>query len=91
MTAGIKCDFGYNRKIMNAVKINSVVVKDGELQLTNLPVRKGDQVEATLVIRSQVTEEERERALERLIARAKASKFRSTGPYPTRDELHERS
>ena len=76
---------------MSAVKINSIVEKDGELKLTNLPCRKGDQVEATLVIRPQVTEEERESALKRLIERAKASTFRSTGPYPTRDELHERS
>ncbi len=76
---------------MSAVKINSIVEKDGELQLTNLPCRKGDHVEATLVIRPQVTEEEREAALQRLIERAKASTFRSTGPYPTRDELHERT
>jgi len=88
--AGIDLGLGII-KLMNAVKINSIVQKDGELQLTNLPVRKGDQVEATLVIQPQVTEEERQRALERLIERAKASTFRSTGPYPTRDELHERS
>jgi hypothetical protein len=76
---------------MNAVKINSIVQKDGELQLTDLPVRKGDQVEATLVIRPQVTEEEREQARQRLIELAKSSKFCSTGPYPTRDELYDRS
>ena len=76
---------------MNAVKVNSIVQKDGELQLSNLPVRKGDQVEATLIIRPQVTEEEREEARKRLIEIAKSSKFRSTGPYPTRDELHDRS
>jgi hypothetical protein len=76
---------------MNAVKVNSIVQKDGELQLTNLPVRKGDQVEATLVIRPQVSEQEREQARQRLIEIAKTSKFRSTGPYPSRDELHDRS
>ena len=76
---------------MSAVKINSIVEKDGELKLTNLPCRKGDQVEATLVIHSQVSEEERERARQRLIELAKSSKFRSTGPYPSRDELHDRS
>jgi hypothetical protein len=76
---------------MSSLKVNSVVQKDGELSLTNLPCRKGDQVEATLIIRPRVSEEEREQALQRLIERAKASTFRSTGPYPTRDELHERS
>jgi hypothetical protein len=35
-------------------------------------------------------EKERAEALERFLALARASTFRSTGPYPTRDELHER-
>lgn len=76
---------------MSAVKVNSIVQKDGELNLTNLPCRKGDHVEATLVIRPQVSEEEREAARQRLIEIAKSSTFRSTGPYPSRDELHDRS
>jgi hypothetical protein len=76
---------------MSSVKIKSVVQKDGELQLTDLPCRKGDAVEGTLVFVPQTTPEEREEARTRLIERAKASKLHSTGPYPTRDELHDRS
>ena len=80
---------------MNATKIEMTVQKDGELHLTQLPCRKGDRVEAIiLVLENNVDEEETERkraqALKRFQARADASKFRSTGPYPTRDELHER-
>ncbi len=36
------------------------------------------------------SEAEKQQALRRFLARANASQFRSTGPYPTRDELHER-
>jgi hypothetical protein len=35
-------------------------------------------------------EQQRAAALDRLLAIARASSFRSAGPYPTRDELHER-
>jgi hypothetical protein len=35
-------------------------------------------------------EQERVAAIEQFLALARASTFRSTGPYPTRDELHER-
>ena len=71
------------------------VQNDGELHLTQLPCKKGDRVEAIiLVLENYVDEEEaekkREEALKRFQARADASKFRSNGPYPTRDELHER-
>jgi hypothetical protein len=80
---------------MNATKIEMTVQNDGELHLTQLPCRKGDRVEAIiLVLENHVDEEEaekkREAARQRFLARADASKFRSTGPYPTRDELHER-
>ncbi len=80
---------------MNATKIEMTVQNDGELHLTQLPCKKGDRVEAIiLVLENGVDEAEaekkREEARQRFLARAAASKFRSTGPYPTRDELHER-
>ena len=75
---------------MNAIKIETTVQKDGELHLTSLPCRKGDKVEAIILIPQTNTLEEREKARQDFLAMAQASKFRSTGPYPTRDELHER-
>ena len=80
---------------MIATKIETTVQNDGELHLTQLPCRKGDRVEAIiLVLENGVDEDEaekkREEALKRFNALADASKFCSVGPYPTRDELHER-
>jgi hypothetical protein len=80
---------------MIATKIETTVLNDGELHLTHLPCRKGDRVEAiVLVLENGVDsadeEKKREEALKRFQARADASTFRSSGPYPSRDELHER-
>jgi hypothetical protein len=80
---------------MIATKIETTVQNDGELHLTQLPCRKGDRVEAIiLVLENSLDEAEaekkRQQAREEFLALAKASKFCSTGPYPTRDELHER-
>ncbi len=85
---------------MNAVKIEITVQTDGELHLTDLPVRKGERVEAIVLLldrgngekRPSVDPQEkaREEALRRFQARADASRFCSQGPYPSREELHER-
>jgi hypothetical protein len=75
---------------MQAVKMNAWVEKDGELHLTGLPCKKGDYMEVILLIPNRPTEEERQEALKRMQERAEQVQFRSTGPYPTRDELHER-
>jgi hypothetical protein len=77
---------------MNAVRIETTIQTDGELHLTQLPCQRGDRVEAiVLVLESSNHERAREEARQRFLALARASQFRSTGPYPTRDELHERS
>jgi hypothetical protein len=81
---------------MECVKIATTIQKDGELHLTQLPYRRGDRVEATVSIlertgANEATEKEREEALKRFQARADASLLKSIGPYPSRDELHERS
>jgi hypothetical protein len=76
---------------MNAFKVATHVEIDGELHLTKLPCRKGNRVEVIVLITDETTQAEREEALQQLLAQATASTFKSTGPYPSRDELHERS
>lgn len=48
--------------------------------------------EVVLTVESRDTEREKTRAeaVDRFLALARASTFRSTEPYPSRDELHER-
>jgi hypothetical protein len=83
---------------MKAVRVETTVAIDGELHLTGLPCRRGDRVEAVVLILEPsplpATDPERERtraaALDQFLALARSSTFRSAGPYPTRDELHER-
>jgi hypothetical protein len=81
---------------MDSIKIETTIEKDGELHLTHLPCRKGDRVEATLSILTRngeddVRDKERKEALRQFLDLANGSRFRSIGPYPSRDELHERS
>ena len=73
---------------MNAFKIQTVIETDGELHLTGLPCRKGNRVEVIVLVTDQTTEAQREEALQRLLARAQASTFKSEGPYPSRDDYH---
>ena len=83
---------------MNAIRVETTVEADGELHLTDLPCRRGDKVEAIVIILEQssplAADPEREKAraavLDQFLALARSSSFRSAGPYPTRDELHER-
>ena len=83
---------------MNAFRVETTVESDGELHLTELPCRRGDKVEAIVLILERASpsaaDGEREKAravaLEQFLTLARSSSFRSTGPYPTRDELHER-
>jgi hypothetical protein len=83
---------------MNAVRVETTVESDGELHLSELPCRRGDKVEAIIRIlepSSRPTadakrEKDRAAAVEQFLALARSSSFRSTGPYPSRDELHER-
>jgi hypothetical protein len=85
-----------NEKLLGTLELALTVIwDDGELHLTQLPCRKGDRVEAMILVLenhvdSEEEEKKREEARQRFLARAEASTFRSTGPYPTRDELHER-
>jgi hypothetical protein len=83
---------------MNAFRVETTVESDGELHLTELPCRRGDKVEAIILILQPASpsaadverEKTRAAALEQFLSLARSSSFRSAGPYPTRDELHER-
>jgi hypothetical protein len=75
---------------MRAVKVQSHIEKDGELHLKGLPCVAGNRVEVIILVTDETTQAERDEALKRFNERADQMQFRSTGPYPTRDELHER-
>jgi hypothetical protein len=75
---------------MNTIHVETVVESDGVLHITNLPCLRGDRVEAVIVLHRETAEPERDAARRRFLERAGRSQFRSSGPYPTRDELHER-
>jgi hypothetical protein len=86
---------------MNAIRVETTIQADGELHLSKLPFRKGERVEAIVLLLNGSAAEQplspqppdekaREEALRRFQARADASQFRSQGPYPSREELHER-
>jgi hypothetical protein len=75
---------------MNTVKVDAVVETDGELHLTDLPCRKWDRVNAIVQIHEARGDDvRRAAALERFIQLAQNSRFCSTAPYPSRDELHD--
>jgi hypothetical protein len=75
---------------MKTLRIETIVEKEGELHFTDLSFRKDDRVEAIITLFSKNDEKVRAEALRSFIERAEHSKFRSIGPYPSRDELHER-
>ncbi len=83
---------------MNTFRVETTIEADGELHLTALPCLRGDKVEAVVRILQSSSpldidverETARSVALDRFLALARSSLFRSVGPYPTREELHER-
>jgi hypothetical protein len=75
---------------MGCVHIRTVVAVDGELHLSNLPCHKGDEVDAVVQF-GQPGRSPGSAARRRLIEHAKASTFKSNGPYPSWEELHGRS
>ena len=76
---------------MTSIQVEATIETDGELHLTELPCRKGDRVQAIVMILGSPPEQaRRDEARERFLALARASTFRSTGAYPSREELHER-
>jgi hypothetical protein len=86
----MKPDSPTGETAMQAVKTQAWIETDGELHLKGLPCKKGTAVEVIILIPKQPTEEERQEALKGMKELADQMQFRSTGPYPSRDELHER-
>jgi hypothetical protein len=76
---------------MQAIRVETVVENDGELHLSRLPCRKGDHVEAIVLLPEGRPASDKEAARERFLEQARASQFRSAGKYPSRDELHDRA
>lgn len=80
---------------MITTTVETTVQNDGELHLTQLPCRKGDRVQAIVLIHREAidgseVDKPKEDARKRFLDKARASTFASNGPYPSRDELHER-
>jgi hypothetical protein len=75
---------------MKTVRVETTVERDGEVHFSNLPCRRGERVGAILLLGDDSSESSREAARQQFLERAKASTFCSSGPYPSRDELHER-
>jgi hypothetical protein len=75
---------------MGSIRVETTVQADGELLLSHLPFHKGDRVEAIITLNPESEEEKRAMARKAFLELAGNSKFRSVGPYPTREELHER-
>ena len=78
---------------MQATRIQTIIQVDGELHLTELPVRKGDQVEAILLCPDRSADAnaneapeatKRRNAVKEFLKLANSSTFRSTAPYPSR-------
>jgi hypothetical protein len=80
---------------MTAVRVEATIQTDGELHLTQLPYRQGEKVEAIVLGLEQpvgaLADADREAAREQFLKLTRTSSFRSTAPYPARDELHERT
>jgi hypothetical protein len=75
---------------MTSIQVEATIETDGELHLTELPCRKGDRVQAiVMILDSPLEQAKRDEARERFLALARASTFRSTAAYPSREELHE--
>jgi hypothetical protein len=76
---------------MNPIRVEATIESDGILHIANLPCHKGDRVEAIILLQQQAEASLRQAARQRFLSRARQSSFRSSGPYPHREELHERN
>ncbi|HOJ53363.1 MAG TPA: hypothetical protein PK184_01045 [Phycisphaerae bacterium] len=74
---------------MRSIRVEAVVQEDGEIRLSDLPCRKGDRVKAIVWLPECDDADARQRARERFLARARASRLYSAGAYPSRGELHD--
>jgi predicted DNA-binding antitoxin AbrB/MazE fold protein len=73
------------------VRITEAIYSNGVLKPTErLDLREDERVRITVEPIESDANSKRQRAIERFRAGQAKSKFRSSGPYPTREELHER-
>jgi predicted DNA-binding antitoxin AbrB/MazE fold protein len=73
------------------IKTIEAIYRDGVLEpLEALPLQQDQRVRITVEVASQAPDADRRAALERLFAGIASMNFRSEGPLPTREELHER-
>lgn len=75
---------------MNPIHVETTIESDGILHIANLPCRKGDRVEAIIVLPQRDESSSQLAARQRFLTRARQSNLRSLSPYPSREELHER-
>ena len=73
---------------MKRIRVQTTIKRGGVLHVAHLPCSEGERVEAVILVPDD--RGGREAACRRFLARAKRSRFRSSGSYPTRSELHER-
>ncbi len=73
------------KQVVDAVFENGVLRPQGELRL-----HEHERVRVTVEPVSQTTPEEAAAAMGRFEAGVRRMNFRSSGKYPSRDELHER-
>jgi hypothetical protein len=76
---------------MSNIHIETTIESDGVLHVANLPCRKGDRVEAIIVLPQQSGPSSQHAARQRFLTRARQSNLRSSTTYPSREELHERN
>jgi hypothetical protein len=76
---------------MTPIRVEATIESDGVLHIANLPCHKGDRVEAIILLQERAEASSRQAARERFLSRARLSCFRSSAPYPRREELHERN
>ncbi len=73
-------------------KVVEAIFEDGVLTpLEQLDLREKQRVRLTVEPIDKIAESDREAALAEFEEGVRKMNFRSTGPYPRRDELHDRS
>ncbi len=84
--------------MQTALRTETTILPGHRLEISDPELPEGARVEVIVLLLEQslrpAPDGEREKAraaaLDQFLALARSSSFRSAGPYPTRDELHER-
>lgn len=80
-----------------ALRLETTVLPGNRIEVSAPELPEGARVEVIVLVQESSRsvpdmrrEKERTAALSQFLALARSSSFRSAGPYPTRDDLHER-